>query len=339
MSSPLSAPAVAITGASGFIGLNMVEQALAAGRRVVAFDLQPMPMAARQAFATLPGTLVEHVGDLTSVADRARFLAEPGIGALIQAAAITPDASRERDAPGSVFAVNTAAALDCISEAVTRGIPRIVAVSSVSIYGTVPDTLADIAEDTPLLPFNLYGLSKLALERGLARLQQLKSFDLVMARLSPQYGRWEWRSGKRDALSALLQCLAFARQGREAILPRDVSIDWLYAADAARALLRLADTPDLPFSLCNIGSGQRFRMSQWCERMAQEIPGFRWRIDAGAANIIVNPGFDRPPQNIVRMAGIGWQPEHDLSRAIADYTRFIANHPAFAPEEQWPAAA
>jgi nucleoside-diphosphate-sugar epimerase len=252
MSVPVSAPAqggaLAITGASGFIGLNVVEQALAAGRRVVAFDLQPLPAAAKQAFAALPGTLVEHVGDLTSPADRARFLAEPEIGALIQAAAITPDAARERDAPGSVFAVNTAATLDCISEAVARGIPRIVAVSSVSIYGSVPETLQEIAEDTPLNPFNLYGFSKLALERGLARLQELKPFNLTIARLSPQFGRWEWRTGKRDALSALLQCLALARQGHDVVLPRDVTIDWLYAADAARGLLMLADATGLPRS-------------------------------------------------------------------------------------------
>jgi nucleoside-diphosphate-sugar epimerase len=339
MSIPDPRPAIAITGASGFIGLNVVEQALAAGRRVIAFDLQPLPSAARQAFASLPGQLSEHVGDLTSATDRARFLSEPGIGALIQAAAITPDAARERDAPGSVFAVNTAAALDCIGEAVAHGIPRIIAVSSVSIYGSVPEDLADIPEDTPLNPFNLYGLSKLALERGLARLQELKPFSVTLARLSPQFGRWEWRSGKRDALSALLQCLALARQEREVVLPRDVIIDWLYAADAGRALLILADTTELPFGLCNIGSGQRFLMSQWCMRLAQELPGFRWRVDAAASNVIVNPGFDRPPQNIDRMRSIGWQPSRDLAAALADYTRFIADHPAFAPEQQWPAPA
>lgn len=333
-----SESAVAITGASGFIGLNVVEQALAAGRRVIAFDLQPLPAAAKQAFAGLPGRLIEHVGDLTSAADRARFLDEPEIGALIQAAAITPDATRERDAPGSVFAVNTAAALDCISEAASRGIPRIVAVSSVSIYGTVPES-EGISEDTPLNPFNLYGMSKLALEHGLARLQQLKPFSLAIARLSPQYGRWEWRSGRRDALSALLQCLAFARQDREVILPRDVIIDWLYAADAGRGLLMLADAAELPFPVCNIGSGRRFLMSQWCERIAQEMPGFRWSIDPAASNIIVNPGFDRPPQSIDRMAALGWAPRHDLSAALADYTRFIADHPVFAPEQQWPVPA
>ncbi len=342
MSVPISAPApavaLAITGASGFIGLNVVEQALAAGRRVVAFDLQPLPEAAKQAFAALPGTLVEHVGDLTVATDRARFLAEPGIDALIQAAAITPDAARERDAPGSVFAINTAAALDCISEAVARGIPRIVAVSSVSAYGMVPDDLAAIDEDTPLNPFNLYGLSKLALERGLVRLQQLKPFNLTIARLSPQFGRWEWRSGKRDALSALLQCLALARSGREVVLPRDVTIDWLYAADAGRALLMLADAGTVPFSVCNIGSGRRFLMSQWCEQIAQAVPDFQWRVAANEANVIVNPGFNRAPQNIARMATIGWQPALGLTAAFADYSTFITRHPAFAPEQQWLAA-
>ncbi len=330
---------IAITGASGFVGLNIVEQALSRGRDVVAFDLLPIPADARAWFAKLPGRFVEYTGDVTDREARRRFLGHPGIAVLIHAAAITPDAARERAFPGSILAVNTAAALDCIAEAVDRGIRRIVAVSSVSAYGMVPAALPSIDEDTPLAPFNLYGVSKLALERGLQRLRDLVAFDLRVARLSPQFGRWEWRSGKRDALSALLQCLAAADGAREAVLPRDVTIDWLYAADAADALLLLADEASVPGDTFNVGSGDRFKLSDWCRAIEASVPGFRWRIDADAPNIVVNPGFDRPPQSIARLNSIGWRPKFGLAAALADYRDFARVNPAFAPARQSPAAA
>jgi len=265
---------------------------------------------------------------------RRRLLGHPGIAVLIHAAAITPDAARERAAPGSILAVNAAAALDCIAEAVERGIRRIVAVSSVAAYGLVPASIATIDEDAPLAPFSLYGLSKLALERGLHRLRDLVPFDLRIARLSPQFGRWEWRSGKRDALSALLQCLAAADSAREAVLPRDVAIDWLYAADAADALLLLADEAALPADTFNIGSGGRFKLSDWCRAIEAAAPGFRWRFDADAPNIVVNPGFERPPQSIARLASAGWRPQFGLAAALADYRGFARDNPAFAPARQ-----
>jgi nucleoside-diphosphate-sugar epimerase len=328
---------LAIAGASGFIGLNVVEQALAAGRDVVAFDLQPIPDAARALFASLPGRLAECVGDIQSAADRRAFLGDGAGGVLIQAAAITPDATRERAFPGSILAVNSAAALDCVADALASGFERIVAVSSVSAYGMVPADMPAIPEDQTLAPFNLYGLSKLAFERGLARLHELRPFDLRIARLSPQFGRWEWRSGKRDALSALLEILATAQAGREAVLPREVEIDWLYAADAARGLLVLADTGAVPHAVFNIGSGRHLSLAAWCSQVATAYPGFRWRFaDAHAkdANIVVNPGFVRPPQAIGRMAEIGWHPSFDLAAAFADYQRFAEICPAFSPLRQ-----
>jgi len=332
--------ALGLTGASGFIGLNVVEQALADGQTVVTFDLQPLPAAACAVFAALPGRLIECTGDITRAADRRRFLTQTPLTALVQAAAITPDAAREARTPGDIIAVNAAAALDCIADAVALNIDRIVAVSSVSAYGTVPGDLTLIDEDTPLRPFNLYGLSKLTLEQGLARLHSLNPFGLTIARLGPQYGRWEWRSGKRDALSALLQCLSAAMTSREAVMPRDVEIDWLYAADAARGLLRLAtDRPDQP-RVCNIASGTRFSLTHWCQRLAEDFPDFRWRFsDAGDSTIAVNPGFTRAPQAISRMAALGWKPAFDAAAGYADYRAFIVSHPDFAPDRQAPAAA
>ncbi|HTP94589.1 MAG TPA: NAD-dependent epimerase/dehydratase family protein, partial [Burkholderiales bacterium] len=53
-----------VTGAAGFVGLNIVEALLSRGEDVVAFDLAPPPPAARAEFASRPGRLRVVEGDV-----------------------------------------------------------------------------------------------------------------------------------------------------------------------------------------------------------------------------------------------------------------------------------
>ena len=54
-----------VTGAAGFVGLNLTEALLGAGRDVVAYDARPeLPQDAQWAFAGLPGALRFVRGDV-----------------------------------------------------------------------------------------------------------------------------------------------------------------------------------------------------------------------------------------------------------------------------------
>jgi UDP-glucuronate 4-epimerase len=53
-----------VTGASGFVGLALVEHLLTRGEAVTGFDLAPPPESALRAFASLPGTFVFEAGDV-----------------------------------------------------------------------------------------------------------------------------------------------------------------------------------------------------------------------------------------------------------------------------------
>ncbi len=48
---------ILVTGAAGFVGLNVTEHLLHAGRTVVGLDRIDLPARARREFATLPGRL------------------------------------------------------------------------------------------------------------------------------------------------------------------------------------------------------------------------------------------------------------------------------------------
>jgi nucleoside-diphosphate-sugar epimerase len=60
--------ATLVTGAGGFIGLNLVEALLGDGETVRALDARPLTAAAVEAFAKLPGTLVPCPGDMRQTA-------------------------------------------------------------------------------------------------------------------------------------------------------------------------------------------------------------------------------------------------------------------------------
>ena len=53
-----------VTGGSGFVGLNLLEQLLARGESVVSFSLAPPPAQAQRAFDLLPGSLRHVDGDV-----------------------------------------------------------------------------------------------------------------------------------------------------------------------------------------------------------------------------------------------------------------------------------
>ena len=102
--------AILVTGACGFVGLNIVERLLAAGRAVVGLDRIPLPARAAQAFARLPGRLTLIDGSVLVPADLDRALAPP-IDAVIHCAVITAGADREKSDPQGIVAVNVQGAV------------------------------------------------------------------------------------------------------------------------------------------------------------------------------------------------------------------------------------
>src|SRR6056297_3572017 len=90
--------AILIIGGAGFIGLNLAEQLLAAGRAVTILDRAPPPRSARDAFARLPGRLTIETGDTLDHGQLSTCVARHRDG-VIYGAAITAGPQREaRDA-------------------------------------------------------------------------------------------------------------------------------------------------------------------------------------------------------------------------------------------------
>jgi nucleoside-diphosphate-sugar epimerase len=319
--------AILVTGAAGFVGLNIVAHLLASGRDVVGLDRIPLPPRAVRDFAALPGRFTLIGGSILSGADLSRALTIAPVEAVIHCAVITAGAARETADPETIVAVNVQGAVGALMAAVRRGVKRFVYPSSGSIYGLAAKGVAVIEEDSlPPAPVMLYGLTKRAAETILPRVALTQGVRFTAARLGSVYGPWEYATGVRDTLSPMWQALECARSGREAVLGPPWRGDYIYARDVAAGLVRIADAPALSRTIYNLGSGHAATVEDWCAALAPLVPGFRWRrAGAGEAyDVESHTGFDRGAFDIGKIAAeTGFVPRFDFASAAADYLAWL----------------
>src|ERR1700729_3356188 len=113
--------AILVTGAAGFVALNVVEHLLSSGRDVVGLDRSPLPERAGRAFAAMPGRFTPVDGSILSAADLTRALTAAPIETVIHCAVITAGSAREKSDPETIVAVNVQGAVGTLMAAVRGG--------------------------------------------------------------------------------------------------------------------------------------------------------------------------------------------------------------------------
>lgn len=317
---------VLITGGSGFIGLNLAERLLARGDAVVAFGPEPPPLAAFEQFARLPGTFLFESGDVRDSASILSALRRHEIKHLIHGAAITASVAREQSQARVIAEVNLIGTLNVLDAACAANVGRVIHLSSGAVFGTGGHMHAELVEDRDIpQPDSLYGITKYAAERAALRYRSTRTLDVTVARLGVVFGRWEYDTGMRDTLSLPLLLTRLAEAQETARFCADLPDDWLYAGDAAEAMIKIADARHLPHALYQIGTGRRWSPVAWCERLSAAYPGFSYKLvgQREEANVGANAPAARPPFSIARLRqDLGFAPRFDQARAFADYQRW-----------------
>ncbi|HEY0185662.1 MAG TPA: NAD(P)-dependent oxidoreductase [Rhodopila sp.] len=311
--------AILVTGAAGFVALNVVEHLLAAGRDVIGLDRIALPDRAARDFAALPGRLTMIGGTILSDADLSRALTAAPIEAVIHCAVITAGSRRETEDPGSIVEVNIQGAVTTLVAAARHGVKRFVYPSSGAVYGAAAATV-DLMDEDALrpAPVNLYGLTKFAAESILPRIAETQGVALTAARLGIVYGPWEYATGVRDTLSPMLQTLDLAAAGTEAVLGPPWRGDYTLSRDIASGLVAIADQASTPRTVYNLATGQGTTVEDWCRVLESRLPGFRWRrAKPGEAwNVESHTGFDRGAMAVARItADTEYRPAFDLASA------------------------
>jgi UDP-glucose 4-epimerase len=151
---------VLVTGGAGYIGSHAVLALKDAGWPVAVID----NMSTGFRFA-IPEGVPLYEGDVADAGLLARIFAEQGMGSGVGAvmhfagSIIVPESVAD---PLKYYRNNTANSRALIEAAVSAGVPHFIFSSTAATYG-VPD-VSPVSEDTPKLPINPYGMSKLMTE-------------------------------------------------------------------------------------------------------------------------------------------------------------------------------
>jgi UDP-glucuronate 4-epimerase len=318
---------VLLTGASGFVGLNIAEALLADGREVVLFSHAALPGRAGRTFASLPGRMTEVIGDVRDRNALDEVFRTHRPTQVVHGAALTPGAATEREQARATVEVNLLGTVMVLEAAAAAGsVGRVVHLGSVAVYGRSGVEVEMIDEDLRRRPEATYAITKLAGELLAVRLAELHGLDLMVCRLGTVFGPWERDTGVRETLSSIFLATKLARAGRPAVLARPCRRDWLYSRDVAGAVMAVLDHPEPPHRIVNVGPGRSWTLAEWCDRLAGRFPAFTHRVAGpGEATTVELWGErDRAPLAIDQLTqGIGYQPRFGLDEAFADYLDWL----------------
>lgn len=326
--------AVLVTGGSGFVGLNVIEALLGRGETVVAASLESVPPEAKEAFAALPGRLVETICDVRDSGGLARLIETEACDRVWHGAVVTAGTARERADAAGILDANIQGTLAALEAARRCRISRFVFASSAAVYGDAIYGEAALDEDTPAVPESLYAISKFACERLTIRFKQLWRLDAVCGRIGAVFGPWEWRTDTRDTMSQPYQVAHFAVSGREAVIVPGGARDWVYSRDVARAFDTLLHAPHCRFDVYNIAHGAVWNVEQWCRELSTRFSGFRYRVaaDPAQATIAYYDQLDRTRVAVRRdrlADDLGYRPAFSLEAALGDYAAWTEAHADF----------
>lgn len=219
-------PGILITGGGGFVGSHLAEGLWALGYPVTALD-RAFDAATRSRLAGI--RLIE--ADLT--AETLRAAMDETIGIVIHGAALTTPPECLGISELSHVRDNVTLLINCLDQAVARGIDCFIFLSSSGVFAFDEADLLDEA----VAP---QGTSAYALGKRVGEVIALARPETLVLRLGPLYGPHEESRPTRRFLSPIRQWLEAAQKGMPLVVSSPQSRrDWTFLPDLAAAVDRL----------------------------------------------------------------------------------------------------
>jgi UDP-glucose 4-epimerase len=318
---------VLVTGATGFIGLHVAKELAAAGRRVVAVDVNP-PDASAECFLGEAGARVRFIQlDLTTP-DELEAAAAETPDAIVHAAVVTSTPDVEARQPERVVGVNLVATAHMLKLAERTRTRRFIYISSSGVYGETDPAVA-LSETAPVRLGSLYVMTKYASEQLVAAANSPR-LSAATLRIGAPYGPTERPTGARTVMSVIYALINAAVDGRAIRLRGpDRTRDWTYAGDIARAVTLLIDAPELVHRCYNVSSGATAPLSAVADALRRIEPAFSWRLPGPGTGCAATVDVDgdrvqrRGPLDTARIRALGFVPRYALDDGLRDTVQWL----------------
>ncbi len=317
---------VLVTGAAGFVGLNLVRRFADAGHGVVALARRPPDEVALQ--------FLDGVGDRVTwvnvdVRDRTgliRISRENAVEVVVHAATITAPLPVEKADPAAIVDVNLGGTVNALEAARLAGARRFVFISSTAVYGAPADPTEPIVETRPLAISSLYTICKQAAEAMCRRYMELFGLSTVVGRLGTAYGPMERATLSRTGMSAAYVLAHAAVRGeRVRVHAPERHRDFCYIDDVSEAFVRLALADHLAWDVYNVAGDRAYRVCEALDALASLVPGFEWvEADVETADVVTLPPSVRGNLDMSRLRDdCGFVPRFTLADGLAAYLAWL----------------
>lgn len=321
-------PAVFVAGGAGYIGSTVAALLLEAGYEVTVYDAL---VSGHRAAVPEGATFIQ--GDLADMARLQAALQQRPYLAVMHFAAFIQAGESMRE-PYKYLQNNITCSVNLIEAAVRAGVPRFVFSSTAAVYRS---SEAPLTEDAPLGPDNLYGFTKLTVERILdwygrihgLRYAVLRYFNAAGAR-SPDHG--EAHPHESHLIPLVLQVALGQREhitiyGTDYPTPDGTCIrDYIHVLDLAQAhLLVLEALAERAALTYNVGVGRGYSVREVVEA-ARRVTGHPIPVVEGPRRLGDPPRLVASAEKICRE--LGWQPRYTaLEEIIASAWAWHQRHP------------
>lgn len=316
-----------VTGGAGYIGSATAEALLKAGHSVTVYD--SLVTGHR---AAVPGGAQFIEAPLEDRRALSRALTQQAFDAVMHFAAFIEAGESMKD-PGRFYFNNLANSITLIETARLAGVSRFVFSSTAAVYRSSDEPLT---EDSPLVPTNVYGHTKLMVEQTLDWYRQVHGLHFAALRYFNASGSVPGRGEAHQPESHLIPLVlrvALGQSESASIFGTDYPTpdgtcirDYIHIADLVEAhLLALNALAEKDRLVYNLGSGRGFSVREVIE-MARKVTGHP--IPA-----IESP---RRPGDSARLVAasdkvrreLGWQPQHEgLEEIVASAWEWQKAHP------------
>jgi nucleoside-diphosphate-sugar epimerase len=300
---------VLVTGATGFIGANLVRMALKEGCEV---HIITRTESNRWRIDDISTYIIDYNTDLLDYKNLDYVISsiKPDI---IYHTATYGGRPNQKDTIG-IIQTNLIGTINMIKACKKSGFDLFVNTGSSSEYGIKGKSMH---EEALLEPVNDYGVSKSAATQYCQAIAKNEQLPIVTLRLFSPYGSYE--ESARLIPSVILSCL---RKKKPRISSPNFVRDFVHIKDVLEAYAKLAKVPQLSGDVFNIGSGKQCTIGEVANKII-ELLGHCVELETGKAQ-----GWPNEPEkweaDISKANDIlGWKPKYDLENGLAETIRWF----------------